>query len=188
MKKDWRTAVCKKPRWRIIIYMSIAIWISSFIGSFAINTLWGNKLIRKRAQLTVGMTRQEIIEIIGQPDRINHQTTALLAGGAFTGDLGEAIKNYQTIPEYLYSTPKVPGWPQKWIGMIFLDGKEARILLLSKKPYPFLDYGDQHYGAHYPYHVLPFFISWFVISLICKLRSRKSHPESQDQQARQHPL
>lgn len=143
MDKDWRLAVC--TRWRPLISLLIAIFavfafsiITSLIDKHLLN-----ELNRKRDALEIGMTKEELFNIMGEPVFSNTRNVADLRRFGFPSeDIPDEIrKQHRCLVEYAFISKKMP-WSKSayFISGIYLDEDRKVIVMLDTAYMGWMDF------------------------------------------------
>lgn len=135
MPKNWRGPVC--TRWRPLVYLIIGFFVtlSFFVITVLIDKHLLNELNRKGDRLEMGMTKEELIEIMGEPAFTHTINVADLKQVGFPPqDVPDEVrKEHRHLVEYGFITKRMP-WSRSvhFISGIYLDEGHKTIVMLEE--------------------------------------------------------
>lgn len=151
MTKDWRLAVC--TRWRPLATLILIIGFF-FVGigiTFLVDVI-SPDIYDKAKSLAIGMTEQQLIEIMGSPAHTESVTTLQVVSRlpGFPQDFKDIVDAHERVIEYRYDERKFGSTGSLVIGGIYLDEERHTIVLLQPHIIEILD----GFGIYEPFLLL----------------------------------
>lgn len=144
MARDWRW-VCTTKRLHISILIALGSLFFFFLVSIWIEDHQFNELARRRELLKVGMTEQELFQIMGKPVFSQLRNVGELAPTGFPPkDIPEEVrKKHQRILVYGFISKKTP-WSRSafFAGGIYLDENHKGIVMVDSSLIGVMDFFD----------------------------------------------
>jgi hypothetical protein len=145
MTRDWQSVVCTTRRLQVSVLIALVSLVFIFLVLFWIEDLHFNELERKRESLKVGMTEQQLSQIMGKPAFSQMRDLEEVASFGFPpqGVPEEIKKHHKRFLEYGFITKRVP-WSQAamFVGGVYLDEDGKGIVWLGSTTTGVMDFFD----------------------------------------------
>jgi len=132
MTKDWRLAVCTRWRPLATLLLIIGFFLVAIGTTFLVDMIRPDIYDRANS-LAIGMTEQQLIEIMGSPAHTESVTTLQVVSRlpGFPQDFKDIVDAHERVIAYTYDESKFGSTGSLVIGGIYLDEEHHTIVLLQ---------------------------------------------------------